>query len=454
MAEAAVQSQAQETQTRRTRVSLKYSIFDGVAYSFMQAFSEMIFVPCAIFLGATNLQLSNLSSLPQLVASSCQMWSARMVEKHMRRKFFFVVGALMQAFSVGIVASALLFPYPACVWVLIFGVGAFLASLNFAVPPWQSLMGDLVPAASRGRYWGVRNFICGIGLMAAALLQGVFLDVMKTNNVLILGFAIAFGFAALCRVVSAVYLMLMHEPKMRPPTIVTEQEDFKLFKSLTVFIALVNFSMMVAGPYFGAYQLSVLHFNYTQYTISSMAHSLLLFGMMPAWGLLADEFGSRTVLLVCGPVVSLAPFLWSFSTEFSHALMSNAVAGFGWSGLNLATTNLIYESIPSHLRARRFAQFAVANAVAMFVGATIGGLVVDHLPTSFSIGAVTFSFISSFCTIFIVSGLLRTLTCILLIRKVSGMIPVKKVGLMLQSLMIETNPPALAFNFLFRPRKS
>ena len=62
-------------QDEKIQKSLRYSIFDGAFSAAMIGFGESFFVPFALFLKATSIQIGVLSSLPQALGSLLQLFS-------------------------------------------------------------------------------------------------------------------------------------------------------------------------------------------------------------------------------------------------------------------------------------------------------------------------------------------------------------------------------------------
>ena len=67
------------TDRERVRKSLRYSVADGSFYSSMVGFGESFIQAFAVFLKATNFQLSLLGSLPQTLGCISQFFSSWLI---------------------------------------------------------------------------------------------------------------------------------------------------------------------------------------------------------------------------------------------------------------------------------------------------------------------------------------------------------------------------------------
>ena len=72
----------------KVKKSLKYSIWDGSFASAMVGFGESFFSAFAIFLKASNFQISLLGSLPRAMGSFVQLYSSKLLKIFGTRKRF------------------------------------------------------------------------------------------------------------------------------------------------------------------------------------------------------------------------------------------------------------------------------------------------------------------------------------------------------------------------------
>src|SRR5690606_828597 len=104
-------------------------------------------------------QLGLLASLPPFFGALAQVFSLRMLQQVRSRRFLIISGVRLQALSfLPLLFLPFIFPHgPRAVPFLIMFVMLYHAGGGFAVPIWSSLIGDLIPADLRGRFFGFRN---------------------------------------------------------------------------------------------------------------------------------------------------------------------------------------------------------------------------------------------------------------------------------------------------------
>ncbi|MBI4834470.1 MAG: MFS transporter [Planctomycetes bacterium] len=396
--------------------SLKYSIIDGSAYSIMTGFGETNIQAFAInVLKASNLFIAFLASIPQLIGSLAQLFSAKLLDKTGNRKKIVVAASFFHMFTW--VPIFLLpfswFEYGALL--LIIYVAVYFAYLHLTVPAWNSWMGDLVAPEKRGDYFGQRNRLASVFNFLSVLVAGVILELWKPVNEWI-GFGFIFGIAFIARGVSVYYLTRIEEPVYKA----THKDRFTLwdfvrrspksnFARFVFYITLINFSLMVSGPFFGVYMLRELNFSYVQFTIVNATNVITLFLVMRYWGRLGDRFGNKRILSMTGWLIAFPPLLWLFSSNFYWILFCQVMAGLIWSGFNLASANYLFDAVSPAKRARCVAYQSLFNNVGVFLGAITGGFISHYLSSELIVFGRHFYLISALMNLFVLSALMRLL---------------------------------------------
>jgi len=218
-AEAYAKKESEEREKRLKEKSLKISVKEGSAYSFMDGFGLRYITPYALALGATNVHIGFLSSLPNLIGNISQLFALKIMSK-VSRKSIVMTGVFLQSFMwlALIFIGMLYFVFGVksiyAVTLLIAGYALLVVFGAIAGPAWTSWMRDLVDH-NKGKYFGLRNRICGFIAIVAALAAGYFLDLFKAADKLFLGFAFLFVVAFAGRFVSGALFTKQHEPKFK-----------------------------------------------------------------------------------------------------------------------------------------------------------------------------------------------------------------------------------------------
>lgn len=402
--------------------ALRHAVRDGMAYSVQVGAGETYFSAFALFLRATAPQVALVSTLPPLLASSAQIFSAWIGGTVGRRRLVVLGCALQALLWVPILLIPVLFQN--------YAVGALLALLvlyhgtnNLAAPQWTSIMRDLVSERRRGRYFAHRTRLMTVTTFLSLVACGLLLHQLDTQGRTYFGFVVIFLIAFIARSVSVYHLTFLHE---RPPT--TPVPDMHIehwWRSLrstgaigfSVYVALMNAAVGISAPFFTVYMLRDLSLSYFEFTVLNGASVLVQFLMLTTWGRIADVYGNRLILIVTSISLPFVPSLWLVSDDFWALLAFQALSGLSWSGFTLSAGNLLYELVPQTRRAAYVAFHNVGTAAGVFSGAMLGAALVGVLPER-TVLLGDSGVLSNLLYIFVLSGLARGIVAALLARRV------------------------------------
>jgi MFS family permease len=428
---------ARAADRRQNDPSLRASIRDGMSYSVMVGSGETYLGPFGIFLHATTLQIGLLATLPQLLGAVMQWVGAVAIEGFKSRRAAVVAGVTVQALMWLPIA---LIPFtlgsgigPA--FALIALVAVYHSAHGFAIPIWNSLIGDLVPADIRGRFFGRRNRQNGISTFVTLVAAGGILDVFERFGRVAFGFLIIFTVACAARLNSARWLARYADPRFE----VSAEQRFTFgqflrrspqsnFAKFVFFFATVSFAVAFSGPYFALYMLRELNLSYVEFTAVTAASTITQFLAFSYWGELTDRFGNKKILNICGWGIGIVPLLWLFSPALWYMMVIQVYGGFVWAGFSLAAANFMFDAVSPPKRARCAAYQGMVNGVCVFAGSLLGGFVAGHLPASFTVFGWTWTPVSTLLFIFLISGFMRLVTAAIALRHFKEVRDVERVS--------------------------
>ncbi len=400
------------------------AIFDGAVSFAMMGLTQNYITPFALALKANTVQIGLLNSLPGFVTAFSQLASPSLVSRAGSRKRVILPTVLIHAL---LWLPVFLVPYllqESGIWWLI---GLFTVSGVFgalANPPWGSMMADLVPEDVRGRYFSFRGRINTFTGLVFSILGGILLQIF-THNVFI-GFAFIFVGAMLFRLLSFNFLSRMYDPPLNREASRSESL-FHMIKTIgttnfgkfTLFTAVMYFAIMLSGAFFSVYMLSDLKLNYLTFTIINSASTVATLIFLPYWGRRADRAGNLKILKITGSLMPVIPLLWLFSPNPVYLVCANFFSGFIWSGFDLSCTNFLYDASAPETRTKQIAMFNCIVNVTLSLGALSGGYLAPHLPALLGY---------QLRTLFTMSGILRLVAVILLLRAVVEVRHVSKIS--------------------------
>jgi MFS family permease len=384
--------------------------------------------------------------VPQLLGACFQFVSVRVLEQLQRRKPLILAGVIGQALTWLLIAATPLLFDEGGMWWLLIGAMCYQLLGNFVLPAWNSLMGDLVHPDQRGRYFGRRNRAISVSAFAALGAGGLILHHTERAGVVVWGFVVVFCFALTARLASAYYLSRMIEP----PYVARPEDRFSLwqfvrdgrrtnFGRFVAYIGLTHFAVQVSGPLIVPYLLRDLHFTYLEFMLATAAVVVAQFLTLPWWGRSCDRFGNRQVLRLTGWLLPALPVLWLTTTNVYGIIAIQLFAGASWGGFALAMGNFLFDNVKPAKRPQCVAVYHSANAMGIFLGASLGGLLVLVLPQTLRVGGVQLTLVSNLQLLFVISAFLRlavTLKFLPLLRETRDVAPFAAKELTIKLLVV------------------
>lgn len=395
--------------------NMSLSIKEGSAASSAQVITDTFMTPFALALGGTSLHVGLLNSFSGFLSPLSQLYGSRILKRTDRKKIL-VFSAAWQALTlIPIIMLGALFLFnlgyglPGFL-IIFYSLYIFFGAL--ASVAWFSLMGDIVPAQRRGRYFGKRNAVIGGAGIVVSLFSAFLLDYFKAGGKVLIGFSILFLGAIVARAIS-VYLLKKHDDPDRKKRELgdgfwsfTKKMHRTNYGRFVIYVALLNFGAMVASPFFSVYMLEELKLSYVWFTIVNLFQAVSMMLFMVVWGKFADRYGNREVLIIGSVLVPLLPLLWVINQNPYYLLLPMFIGGMGWAAFNLASSNFIYDSAPPEKRASSLANMNIFAGLGIFLGAGLGGIIIQY---------TSIRFMNIFLFVFLLSGVLRILASIVML---------------------------------------
>ncbi len=344
----------------------------GIGETYIPAF--------ALAIGLGEVLSGLIVSVPMLIGGLAQLISLRAISWCGSYRAWIVGCSAVQAMAFlpliwaaiqGNASPAWMFAVVSCYW----GVG--LA----AGPAWNSWIAHVVPPQIRPRFFAKRTRLIQLATFSGFLLGGGILFVSgKLENVL-LGFALLFGIAAIARAISVAYLAMHRVNEREYPfkqaahlSIAENTEESKrLGVRLIVYLASMQAFVQFSGPFFVPYMLKELALSYQQFVLLVGVAFVSKALSMPMWGSLAKRRGGKYILAVGGVAVIPLASLWTISDSVAWLCLVQAISGVTWAAYELGFFLVFLNDVSQKHRARLMTIYNLANAMAWFTGAMLGG---------------------------------------------------------------------------------
>ncbi|MFX0038772.1 MAG: MFS transporter [Promethearchaeota archaeon] len=401
--------------------TMQVSIAEGSFGVFSSVLADNYIVPFSLSINSSLFQIGLISSLGNLVSPIGQLIGSQKIENKSRKKII-ISGILGQASMWPLfIIIALLYQInlllPFLPWILIITFLLYMLFAGIMTPPWFSLMGDIVPENTRGRYFAKRNLITqSIGIVGIIVLSYM-LDWFKVQDLVYYGFILLFIFGFTARLFSALLYTKHYYPPFFFETIdrVKASQFIKEipksnFGKFTLFISLLTLAQWIAKPFFSVYMLTYLNFDYSLFMTINLSSTLVGLLFFPILGRFSDKFGNVKLLRIGGIIIPFLPLFWIiYITPLQIFLGIQIFSGIGWTAFNLAASNFIYDNITTKKRGKFIAIYNSLIGLAIISGGLLGSTLISF---------IDISFMNSYHFIFLLSGILRILVVLVLLRKI------------------------------------
>lgn len=406
-----MESGAARSRTTRLRYSLRSCTVDGALHAVMIGSGETYFPAFALMLGASAFEVGVLATFPILAGAAFQLVSPAAAGR-LGEKRWVVASALLQALTFVPIALSSAWPAAGYTWLLASVCAYWMLALGIN-PPWNAWMGRMIPTHIRGRYFARRNVAIHSCLFLSVVAAGLLIHAAEhsawgSGS----GFMAAFAVAAASRFASVWFLVRQDDPPVDVavdrPSVKRVVADFvhQPYGRLIALLVLMNGAVHVSAAYFTPFMLQGLGLSYARFTILTGVVVVARILASPYWGELARSYGNRRILQVAATLITPLSALWVISDNYAYLLGLQLVAGFAWSGFELATFLNFFDCTDRRNRARVLSLYNLLNGVAIVSGSVIGGSVLEYLGRS------------GYAYIFIASSFLRVVALLALGRGV------------------------------------
>ena len=436
-------------ETSTVERSLDASIKDGASYNVMVGLGELYVGACAVYLGAADTLVALLTTIPLFLGSIAQTITPILIDRTGKRRRWYMAGAVVQTLTWVPMIVSVFVPKHIGFWLLLGSFVVYYAALQFSLPAWLSVMGDLVSPVTRGRYFGRRTAICILMQFLSGTLAGLGLWLFKKNGLEAWGYATVFTGALVARWSSTYFLGRMVEPTYTP----REEESFTLvqffrrlpksnFAKFVMFVGVLTASAQVVGCLFPLYWLRTLNYPiWWQYTACVIAVVVVQIPALLFWGRAADRYGNKKVLVVTSIAVAVLPALWLISTNIWLAVFLQMWSGFFWSGFNQSVQNFLLDAVTPPKRARCNAYLSLLSNTGLLIGGLSGAIAIHYLPAD--LGWLHLKY--PFWTLLLISFVLRTGTVLFFLPRFREVRDVPQIGVveMLYATTVDTGESAV-----------
>ncbi len=364
----------------------KKVLWTGALWSLSDGFTTFFLTAFALVLGATNEQIGIIASIPYIAVILTELPGAKLMDYISRKSITATSTFLSRTSWMLIIITPYLFKQSPLTFIIIFYLITKLIDM-ISDPPWISMLADIVPEKTRGRFFGYRNMLINTCGSLAALIGGFYLDLYPKEN--LTGFLTLFTTGIMFGLGTSLVVKRIKEPQCKAKHHHSLKEFLSLKKELRqlcISIMCFNFAATIASPFFTVYMLKDLELHYTFFVIATAIATTTKIISQPHIGKITDKYGDKPVAIISTFMTSLIPLTYFFITPSNTWLIIPAqiITGLAWAGVDLSVFNLMLDKSDVKRRSLDIAEYNTLISIPMIFGPIIGGYIADNITIIYS----------------------------------------------------------------------
>ncbi|MBI5474468.1 MAG: MFS transporter [Ignavibacteriae bacterium] len=350
-------------------------------------------------LGGGNIEVGVVSVIAWVGVFLPQIFASRYVEAHAWKKPWAIKYGLMQRIFILLISLCLLFfgvRNPAtALWLFLILYTLNQILIGVTTPGWFEMFAKMIPTKRRGRLFGIRSSIGGLG----AFFFSIALTWFLAEYAFPLSFALAFGLAFLLQAASIIVQSSLIEEE--PSPIVERKELFAYMRELPRvlrenipfrnFLIATGIQILATMPmgFYTIYALSQFRADESVVGTFTLAIVAIQVGSSLGIGYLADRHGNKLTLIIAASALFCANLCALFSPSLEWFTLVYIFLGVNLGTELLARYNISIEYGPPQQRATYVGLMNTVLAPLYFVG-MLGGVISNAFgyATVFAIGAI------------------------------------------------------------------
>lgn len=361
----------------------KQSIWNGAASTISLSLSNNYFILFAIaILGATNYQVSLISSLPSIVGMAAMLPAAIIVNKLEEKRKFTAYSIFFTRFFLLIMVFLPIFKSEQISWLFVILIALMNFPGTFMNLSWQAFIGDLIPADRRNNFFGQRNRVLTFTGMIVTLIVGI--SMRKYHSSSAMPYQILFLFAFLFGMLE-LYFILKHKEQKISIKLAEHYSPFskhmfqhKPYVYFLICALFFNFAWQMPWSLFSIYQIRYAHataFWVSLFTVSNQISQIVSY---PWWAKMANRYSNTQLLIWIAIGMATAPILNILSTNYVYLFIVNFSSGFFVSGTVLVLFNNLLESTEEEHRTSYIANYNFLLSIVAFIAPQVGVFLLEY----------------------------------------------------------------------------
>lgn len=310
-------------------------------------------------LGASDIHVALLNSLPQLVAIAVLLPCSFVIERVRDKKFAACIMILFLSVFYGLIAFVPLMPAGLRVNIFVLLIGLMNWPGSLYVSTWQSFFSYTFSGDSAARVYSLRGKYSAFSGVVAALLAGFLISNTCGRLNILAVYQIIY---AACFIIALSQVVLLVNVRPCKPDLYGDKAlkfricDFKAIiydkKFITYCFALFVFHVgwQAGWPIFFLYQTDIMKLNEFQLALISVFVGLMQFIAYSWWHRLSIRRSNEIVMFLGAAGLVINPYLYVVTSNFYVVLVVAGLIGIPLAGVNYSIFAGLMELLPDNLK--------------------------------------------------------------------------------------------------------
>lgn len=363
-----------------------FIIMEGIAFTVVLNLYNPFIQMFAKRMGAQNIHIALLNSIPPLVAIFVLLPFGILIEKANNKK----KTTLLLIFLISLFYAAIVFvpflPDKAKVLAYVILIGLMNWPGSLYMTTWQSFFADNFSGTEANRVYSLRSkYGVFFGLLTVLITGFVLTEIPKTDGERLVVYQI---FYAACFIISLVQLYFFSRVKEQKDPAKEESGSSQLLsfgkadikeilanKNFLIFCGcafLFHIFWQMGWPLFFIYNVEYAGLNELQIGIVSVAACLSQFLTFSLWNKLVEKKGSRFVIIFGALGLGVNPLFYTKLFGFYYIVAVNILVGIAAAGFTLTLFSSLIETLPETKKTIYISVFNTLINISGFVAPLIG----------------------------------------------------------------------------------
>jgi MFS family permease len=336
-----------------------YIILEGMAYAVIISLLNNYVMMFAKRMGAHDLQIALISSLPPLVAIIVLIPCGILIEKMKSKRAVAGVLILINSIFFLMIAFVPFIPNQAklTIYVIIIGLMNWPGSLYVTV--WQSFFSDNFTGDYANRVYSLRSkYSTLIGLVSVLLAGYILSAIPKNENDRIIIYQFFFIACFVISIMQVFFLSQVKNGQDEKAESIKEKSNYfrirdikeifsnKTFMFFSFSSVVFHFAWQACWPLFFIYHVDYVKVNEFQLGIIGVASGLAAFISYSVWSKMARIKGNSLIIVFGALGLAINPFLYLKVWNFYTVVVINVIIGVSIAGFTLTLFCRMLEVLP------------------------------------------------------------------------------------------------------------